>query len=562
MSASIRPDEFRGIFRIDAEARAVYSEAAGIASAMPHAVAIPADADDVVTLVRWAARERAPLIPRGSGSSMAGGAIGDGVIVDLSRLSWLTAVDHDRQAVRCGPGVVRNELDAAARAAGLRFPVDPSSGAFCTVGGMASTNAAGARTLRYGAMRAWVNALDCVFADGSRAWVRRGAPPPDVEPLRRFLAEAPALIEAEHRAPSRHPGVRKESSGYGVAAWVESGDLVDLLVGSEGTLALFVGLELRLAPMLPATASVLGAFDSLEAAVDGAGRARAAGASACELLDRTFLDVARSGGAAVPVPVDAEAVLLAEVEGRDMTECGAHARQLEVGFRAAGATRVVLALDEATEHSMWELRHAASPILSRLDPSLKSMQFIEDGCVPPEKLADYVRGVRDALDRQGIRGVIFGHAGDAHVHVNPLVNVAEPGWRARVTDLLDEVAALTARLGGTLSGEHGDGRLRAPLLPRVWSGEALAHFAAVKRAFDPDAILNPGAKLASAGEHAIEQVKYDPELPPLAGDARRVLATVERDRAYARSRLELLADAHAASGGTPGSHATSDAPLD
>jgi len=552
MSASVRPDDFRGIFRIDAEARAVYSEAAGIASVMPHAVAVPVDADDVVTLVRWAARERVPLIPRGSGSSMSGGAIGDGVIVDLSRLSWMDPVDREGSTVRCGPGVIRNRLDDAARGAGLRFPVDPSSGAFCTVGGMASTNAAGARTLRYGSTRAWVNALDCVFADGSRAWVRRGAPPPDVAPVRRFLAEAPALLEAEKRAPSRHPGVRKESSGYGVAAWAGSEDLVDLLVGGEGTLALFVGLELRLAPLLPATASVLGAFDSLEAAVEGAGRARAAGASACELLDRTFLDVARSGGAAVPVPIEAEAVLLAEVEGRDIAECGLHARALETGFRAAGATKVVLALDEATEHSMWELRHAASPILSRLDPSLKSMQFIEDGCVPPEHLAEYVRGVRAALDRQGIRGVIFGHAGDAHVHVNPLVNVAEPEWRARVTALLDDVAALTARLGGTLSGEHGDGRLRAPLLPRVWSGEALSRFAAVKRAFDPDAILNPGAKLATPGEHAVEQVKYDPELPPLPGDARRVLATVERDRAYAHSRLELLAEAHAAG----------DAPLD
>ena len=566
MTSSVRPDDFRGVFRIDAEARAVYSEAAGIASVMPHAVAVPMDADDVVTLVRWAALEKAPLIPRGSGSSMAGGAVGDGVIVDLSRLTWLDAVDREHRSVRCGPGVLRNQLDAAARAAGLRFPVDPSSGAFCTVGGMASTNAAGARTLRYGSMRPWVTALDCVFSDGSRAWVRRGSPPPDVAAVKRFLAEAPALAAAENRSPSRHAGVRKESSGYGLAAWAESGDLVDLLVGSEGTLVIIVGLELRLAPLLPATASVLGAFASLEAAVEGAGRARTAGASACELLDRTFLDVARSGGAPVPVPIEAEAVLLAEVEGRDAAECGAHARMLEVGFRAAGATKVVLALDEETEQSMWELRHAASPILSRLDPSLKSMQFIEDGCVPPEHLAQYVRGVRAALERQEIRGVIFGHAGDAHVHVNPLVNVADPGWRSRVVALLDEVAALTARLGGTLSGEHGDGRLRAPLLPRVWGGEALAHFAAVKRAFDPEDLLNPGAKLATPGEHAVEQVKYDPALPPLPGGARAVLAVVERDRAYARSRLELLAESHAGSHaaeqGAVESFANDRAPLD
>jgi FAD/FMN-containing dehydrogenase len=536
---------FQGVFRDDASARAVYSEAAGIAQVLPRAIAVPVDAEDVVALVRWAARTGTPLVPRGSGSSMAGGAIGDGVIVDLSRLSALEPVDVSRATVRCGPGALRNQVDAVARAVGLQFPVDPSSGAYCTVGGMASTNSAGAHTLRYGAMRPWVQALDLVFADGSRAEVRRGAPPPDVAPVRRFLAEADALVAAEHASPSRHAGVRKESSGYGLAAYAESGDLIDLLVGAEGTLALIVGLELRLAPRLSATASVLGAFATLEGAVEGAGGARDAGASACELLDRTFLDVARRGGAPVPVAESVEAVLLAEVEGASAAECASLAALLEERFRAVGATDVILALDEETEEAMWELRHAASPILSRLDPALKSMQFIEDGCVPPERLADYVRGVRAALDGQGIRGVIFGHAGDAHVHVNPLVDVRDPAWRTRVEALLDEVTALAARLGGTLTGEHGDGRLRAPLLSRVWPPEALARFAAVKRAFDPDHLLNPGAKIAAHGQRAVDRVKYDPALAPLPADARLVLARVERERAYARFRLDLLAEAQA-----------------
>jgi FAD/FMN-containing dehydrogenase len=544
MRAPLPSDGFRGVFRDDASARAVYSEAAGIAQVIPRAVAVPLDADDVVALVRWAARTggATPLIPRGSGSSMAGGAVGDGVIVDLSRLSRMEPVDSARSTVRSGPGVLRNQVDAAARAVGLHFPVDPSSGAYCTVGGMASTNSAGAHTLRYGAMRPWVEALDLVFADGSRAEVRRGAPPPDVAPVQRFLAGAAALTAAERATPSRHAGVRKESSGYGLAAYAESGELIDLLVGSEGTLALIVGLELRLTPLLPATASVLGAFATLEGAVEGAGGARDAGASACELLDRTFLDVARRGGAPVPVPESAEAVLLAEVEGASADECASLARLLEERFRAAGATQVILALDAETEDAMWELRHAASPILSRLDPALKSMQFIEDGCVPPEKLADYVRGVRAALDRQGVRGVIFGHAGDAHVHVNPLVDVRDPMWRTRVDALLDEVTALAARLGGTLTGEHGDGRLRAPLLDRMWPAETLARFAAVKRAFDPGNLLNPGAKIPTPGARSMDRVKYDPALPPLPSDARRALARVERERAYARSRLELLAE--------------------
>jgi hypothetical protein len=136
--------------------------------------------------------------------------------------------------------------------------------------------------------------------------------------------------------------------------------------------------------------------------------------------------------------------------------------------------------------------------------------------------------------------VIFGHAGDAHVHVNPLVDVGQPDWRGRVERIMSEVTRLAASLGGTLAGEHGDGRLRTPLLPRVWSAEAVERFAAVKHAFDPLDILNPGVKAARPGQRALGEIKYDPALAPLPPRARAVLDRVERDRAYARSRLELL----------------------
>ncbi|CAN5199874.1 hypothetical protein BH09GEM1_BH09GEM1_35210 [soil metagenome] len=546
------PSEFRGVYRDDADARAVYSEAAGIGQIIPSAVAVPVDADDVGVLVRWAAAEGVPLIPRGSGSSMAGGAIGHGLIVDLSGLNWVDAPDSATNIIRCGPGALRDTIDTVARTVYRIFPVDPSSGAYCTVGGMASTNSAGSHSLRYGAMRPWVEALDCVFADGSRGEVRRGAPAPDVEPVRRFLAIADELRDAERAAPSTHAGVRKDSSGYGLAAYARSEDLTDLLVGSEGTLALIVGLTLRLAPLLPFTASILGAFDSLDDAVRAATGAREAGAIACELIDRTFLDVARGGGFLVPAPETAESVLLAEVHGESHEDCVRDSAAIDASFRAAGATTVTLALDETTQHAMWELRHAASPILSRLDPSLKSMQFIEDACVPPDRLGDYVRGVRAALKAHDTRGVIFGHAGDAHVHVNPLVDVRRADWRERVDGLLRDVTALVARLGGTVTGEHGDGRLRAPLLDQVWPAASLERFAAIKRAFDPDGLLNPGAKVALKGDTSVNDVKYDPALPPLPPSARHALSTVERDRAYARPRLELLAQFGAAAAGLRG----------
>jgi len=206
---------------------------------------------------------------------------------------------------------------------------------------------------------------------------------------------------------------------------------------------------------------------------------------------------------------------------------------------------VALALDPAAERALWALRHAASPILARLDPALKSMQFIEDGAVPPARLADYVRGVRAALGRHGVRGVIFGHAGDGHVHVNPLVDVRDPAWRARVEGLLEDVTALAARLGGTLAGEHGDGRLRTPLLARTWAPEAMALFAATKRAFDPAGVLNPGVKVAGDGQRALDAIKYDPALPALPDAARRALDHVAATRDYSADRLALV-DAAAA----------------
>ncbi len=544
MSASAAPAApagFRGQFRADDDARAVYSEAAGIARVLPRAVAVPADVDDLGALVEWAARTGTPLVPRGSGSSMPGGALGEGVIVDLSRWRAMAEINAAARTIRVDPGVLRGEVDRAARAHALRLPVDPSSGAFCTIGGMASTNAAGAHSMHFGSMRRWVRGIDCLFADGTRATIRRGDPPPRGLPtIDRFLALAPELVAREEQRPSVHAGVRKDSSGYAVTDYAKSRELIDLLVGSEGTLAFFTSLELALAPAARATSSVLGAFATIEHAVAAAGRAREAGAVACELLDRTFLDVAASGGTERPLPAETESALLAEVEGDDAEIAAAAAAAVERIFSGAGATVVRIALDHHTETELWELRHAASPILAQLDPKLRSMQFIEDSAVPPEGLAAYVRGVRAILDANDTRGVIFGHAGDAHVHVNPLIDTSRPDWRRRVDAILNEVTALVASLGGTLTGEHGDGRLRTPLMSRVWAASALAEFDEVKHAFDPERILNPGVKTALADERPLGAIKYDPALPPLPARSRAVLDLVERQRAYASSRLDLL----------------------
>lgn len=535
------PESFRGIFRIDDAALAVYSEGAGIARILPRAVAVPKDVDDIQTLVRWAHSTGTPLIPRGSGSGMAGGAIGDGVIVDLSRIRDVGPVNTTTRTVSVGPGATWQDVETVARASGFRFPPDPSSGAFCSIGGMVSTNASGSHSLKYGATRRWVRSLDCVFDDGMRATiVRGGVMPADVAAILRFDAIADSLRDAEVIAPSVHVGVLKDSSGYGLNAFARSDDIVDILVGSEGTLAIVVEIELVLSEAPRATSSLLGCFPTLESAVAAATSAREAGAAACELLDRTFLDVAASAVPLQHIPSDCEAVLLAEVEAD--SEEGAHraANSLRESFRNAGASSVELALTPDEERMMWQLRHAASPILARLGPTLTSMQFVEDSAVPPENLPEYVRGVREVLKEHRVTGVIFGHAGDSHIHVNPLIDVNRADWREVIASMLSAIVALTARLGGTLDGEHGDGRLRTPLLARVWSADILERFRTVKRAFDPAGIFNPGVKVAVAGERAIVDIKYDPTLQPHPSNAAAALARVSDDRAYSAFRLDML----------------------
>lgn len=530
------PPGFRGAFRTDVDARASYSESAGIMRVLPLAVAVPERVEDLQLLCEWASAHGVPLIPRGSGSSMSGGAVGPGIIVDTWRFRDIGSVDEAYGRLHAGAAVTRGRADEAARAVGLRFPVDPSSGAFATIGGMTGTNASGARTMCFGSMRRWVRAIDCVFADGTAATISRSHEPREGSALATWHDESRALRARAAGVP--HRDVRKDSSGYGVHDFADSGSLVDLLVGSEGTLAFFTGVTLDLTALPGTTASLLSSWARLEDAMRGADLAREAGAVACELLDVSFLRVA-ARGRVLPVPSESECALIVEIEDREVSFASARAQALADAWRRAGASSTMLGLDPESEEALWSLRHAASPILSRLDPHIRSMQVIEDGCVPPHRLADYVRGVRDALSAVAIEGVLFGHAGDAHLHVNALVDVREERWKERIRALYDRVVELTYRLGGTMAGEHGDGRLRSGALPRFWAPGAIALFADIKRVFDPAGILNPDVKVGAVAD-AFARVKYDPADALDSERAKKVLDEVEATRSYDSSRLEML----------------------
>lgn len=503
-------DAFRGEFVVDEAARVPFGQASGILAVLPDAVAAPRDADDVAALVRWASARSLALVPRGAGTGMPGGNVGAGVAVDLvTHFRGAPEIDAERRAARVQPGTTLAGLNAAAKPHRLHFPVDPSSGERCTFGGIVANNSGGSHTVRHGSARGWVRSLEAVLADGSIVRTTRGetARDPRLAPL---LAEVDAALEPHRDAIlARWPKVRKNASGYALKEYLTSGDAVDLLVGSEGTLAVVTAAEVALAPLPASRGVALLEFTELAAAGAAVERILELRPATCEMIDRTFIDLVRSGDEdpGYPLREGLEAILFVEMEGDADAEVAERLRAVEAHV-AGVASRVTIATDREQQERFWHVRHAASPLIAKLAGARVSMQFIEDGVVPVSRLADYIRLLRRILGEHALPAVIFGHAGDGNLHANPLVDVTSPGWREEVESIVYEVAEGVAALGGTMTGEHGDGRLRAPLIEIVYGPEIVACFRAVKRAFDPRGILNPGVILPLPGQRPLDAIRY------------------------------------------------------
>jgi FAD/FMN-containing dehydrogenase len=506
----------------DARVRAAYAEGAGIYRILPTAVAILENQDDVVALVQQARESKLALIPRGAGSGMPGGNVGNGVIVDLSTgFSGLVIDAHNRTA-RAGASVTWAEVHEAAKPYGLRLPPDPSSGAFATSGGMVATNAAGPRTVRYGSVRPWVEALEVVEADGTARTIRRGMGNGEKFAL---TADGRRLI-AEH-----FPKTSKNSSGYALDRFAASGDEVDLLVGSEGTLAIVTEVHWRLDPIPADVAGVALGFGDLEAMAEAVPYLVSLTPSALELLDQSLLQF-------VPDAPQVACLLLLEFE----RETAAAARSV-VGDAVRGLKHSVVHVETAVNRAgleqLWSVRRQASPALAQLPATQRSLQLIEDGCVPLDALGAYVAGLRAAADRRAIPVAIFGHAGDGHVHVNALPDTTRDGWREALRGLFDDVTDLLVRLGGVPSGEHGVGRLRAGILERFYGPAVMQLFRDVKRAYDPLSIFNPGVIIPASDWSPVAALKVGAGAAAIPEDIATRLREVERSAAWATPKLEL-----------------------
>lgn len=498
--ATVQPEELAraldkaGVRDTDTSARrrAEYSSDASNYRVVPRVVAYPRDKDEIIAALAVARELGAAITARGAGTSIAGNAIGAGLVLDTSRhLGRVLAIDPEARTATVQPGAVLDDITKSAARYGLRFGPDPSTHSRCTIGGAIGNNACGSRALRYGRSADNVLALDVVTGTGARFTASQDET--DIKPLpelKSLVAASLATIRTEFGRFTR------QVSGYSLEHLLpENGFHVGkFLSGTEGTLALTLQATVRLVRAPRATAlAVLGYPDMATAAEAVPGLVPHAPV-ALEGLDSRLVDVvrARRGPSAVPALPEGGGWLFIETAGATAGEARAAAARLAGDGACTGSA--VYTGAEAT--ALWRIREDGAGLSGRTPAGRPAWPGWEDSAVPPAKLGPYLRELSALMASHGVDGIMYGHFGDGCVHVR--IDFPLRSRPAVLRSFTEDAARLVAGYGGSVSGEHGDGRARGELLPLQYSPAAIALFGAVKNLFDPDDVLNPGVAVNPA----------------------------------------------------------------
>jgi len=469
--------------------RALYSTDASLYRVVPQAVVRPRHVDEVLAAVDVCRRTGVPVTSRGAGTSIAGNAIGTGVVIDFSKhLNRVHDIDAEAQTARVDPGAIHAVVQQAAAPHGLRYGPDPSTHTRCTVGGMIGNNACGNRALGYGRASDNVAALDLVTAAGERLVVGReiATESPTLDSLRTVVGDGLATIRTEFGRFGR------QVSGYSLEHLLPENrfDVGSFLAGSEGTLGVLLGATIDLVRVPKLIHLVLLSYPSMAEAADDVPTMLPFGPVACEGLGTRVIEVfkAAKGGASVPDLPRGDGFLYVELAGDDAGELAALGDRVVRASSSLGHRHVTDATEQA---ALWRVREEGAGLASRIwdRPALSGW---EDAAVPPEALGAYLREFSTLLDQHGLHGETYGHFGDGCVHVRIDFPVGEGEGRQGYRDFIFDAARLAASHGGSFSGEHGDGRARSELLPLMYSADAISLFEQVKNVFDPDDLLNPG----------------------------------------------------------------------
>ncbi len=496
----VRADQVRD----DPPALRAYAVDASLYRIEPSAVVLVESEADIHRVVSYAVERGIPLTPRAAGTNLTGSAIGPGIILDVSRLNRILELDPEAGWARVQPGMVLSELNKQLAPQGLMFGPDPSSGDMCKLGGMIANNSSGPHTLRYGSVKDCVKALRVCLASGE--WfnareVALDAPtwataPTAIQTVRQLVEAHRALIR------SKEPRVSKNSAGYnlfGLAEGLVRGvfDGPKLFVGSEGTLGVVSEATLTVVPRPTATVAALIHFRFLEEVGEAVTSLLTLRPSALEIMDAHTLDLI--GRSRHHIPAQAAATLLIELDeeptGPALAERVEELSRLTRRYRLA--SDVVIAHDREQREHLWKARKALYPTLYRFDAKKRPINYVDDVVVPAARLSELVHYLGRVFAAPYVPVAIFGHIGNGNAHILPLLDINDPREFERMVETYHEVhQTVLDQFAGSICGEHGDGRVRAEYVRKMFGDELYDLFIQVKRACDPTGVLNPGVKLS------------------------------------------------------------------
>ena len=508
-----------GEVRLGMHDRMLYATDASLYQAEPTGVVIPADTDDAMRAIRYCGEHRIAMLPRGGGTSLAGQCTNNAVVIDLSpNCTRVLEVDKAGRACRVEPGITVDDLNEQLRSTGLFFAPDPATSRHANVGGCIGNNAAGSHSIRYGRTSESLLAVDAGLADGSRVLLDAGAPLRDPR-VKQIAGELiPMLRQHADLIRERFPKTVRRNAGYALDMLVQQLDasgpdaeqlnLAHLLCGSEGTLTTTLGATLALNPIPRAKGLAVISFDSLEGAIDAVGPILETSPAAVELLDDNVIDLAAANTEyrryveLMPAPAGGKplrALHYVEYFSEDgLDDIEASFGRLRALFPDAA---IATYTDSAAMARAWKLRKAGEPLLHGVPGNRKPITFVEDNAVPPDRLPEFVREFKRIVAEHGTKAAFYAHASVGVLHVRPMLDIHDAEDRDRLRSIAVQVASLARSLGGVMSGEHGDGRVRTPLVEDYFGREIVRLFHRVKRLFDPHNLMNPGNIIDLDGTH-------------------------------------------------------------
>jgi FAD/FMN-containing dehydrogenase/Fe-S oxidoreductase len=485
--------EMRGKVLFAPADRGRYATDASIYQMMPVGVVIPERIEDVAIAMQIAREAGIAVLPRGGGTSQCGQTVNNALVIDCTKhLRRVVSVDPQARRAVVEPGIVLGHLNAALKQHGLFFPVDPSTHARCTIGGMTANNSCGSKSIRYGLMADNVASIDAILASGERHLFGPGMNEPSA--LVALLRDLGRRETAEIAA--RFPQVLRRVGGYNIDA-LESGNLARLLVGSEGTLAFSAGVELMLHPIKPRKMLGICQFPSFRAAMDAAQHLVTLDPEAVELVDRTMIDLGRQitiFRATIDRIVlgEPDSLLIVEFHGHEDGPLLAKLAQLDEMMADLGYPgQVVRATDAGFQAQIAEVREAGLNIMMSMKGDGKPVSFIEDCAVPLADLGDFTEKLNDVFARHGSKGTWYAHASVGCLHVRPVLNMKDGTDVSIMRAVAEEAFAIVRDYKGSHSGEHGDGIVRSEFHTQMFGERIVRAFEQVKDAFDPTAMLNP-----------------------------------------------------------------------